>query len=65
MSTNDRPHDMPRTVNQNMADKEYMQSRMRPCHDCKKPTWDFRCPACQAKWRNKYGVSPMINDAEE
>lgn len=65
MSTNDIPHDMPRTANSNMTDKEFMKSRMRKCHDCQTLTWDYRCPACAQKWRSKHGVSPLINDAEE
>lgn len=65
MSTNDIPHDMPRTANSNMTDKEFMKSRMRKCHDCPTLTWDYRCPACAQKWRSKHGVSPLINDAEE
>lgn len=29
---------------------------MRACHDCKKPTRDFRCPACRLKWGKKNGL---------
>lgn len=29
----------------------------RRCHDCGKPTPDYRCPACLAKWRRKHGVA--------
>lgn len=28
----------------------------RKCHDCGKPTDDYRCAECKAKWRAKYGV---------
>lgn len=28
----------------------------RKCHDCKRPTNNYRCPACLSKWRAKYGV---------
>ena len=28
----------------------------RLCHDCKKPTSDYRCPSCLKKWRIKNGV---------
>lgn len=30
----------------------------RKCHDCGKPTNDYRCYKCLAKWRIKHGVSP-------
>lgn len=60
-----KDHGYYREAEARQKEKDFLESRKRPCHDCKKPTWDYRCPACQAKWRNKYGVSPMINDAEE
>ena len=28
----------------------------RRCHDCGKPTSDYRCPACRRKWQIKHGV---------
>lgn len=28
----------------------------RKCHDCGKPTWDYRCPECLKKWRAKNRV---------
>lgn len=31
-------------------------SGSRRCHDCGKPTTDYRCPQCLAKWRHKNGV---------
>lgn len=30
----------------------------RKCHDCGRPTPDYRCAHCLSKWREKYGVSP-------
>lgn len=30
----------------------------RPCHDCGKPTTDYRCMACRRKWATKHGISP-------
>ena len=30
---------------------------MRKCHDCKKPTTDYRCSKCWAKLRAKHGYS--------
>ncbi len=29
----------------------------RKCHDCKRPTSDYRCPRCLRKWRIKHGVA--------
>lgn len=29
---------------------------MRSCHDCGRPTPDYRCPACRRKWQIKHGV---------
>ena len=34
----------------------------RRCHDCGKPTTDYRCPACLKAWRLKNGV-PLDGDA--
>ena len=28
----------------------------RECHDCKKPTTQYRCPQCHEEWRRKHGV---------
>lgn len=28
----------------------------RVCHDCGRPTTDYRCEACLGKWRKKHGV---------
>lgn len=28
----------------------------RVCHDCKRPTSDYRCPTCLARWRARHGV---------
>lgn len=60
-----KDHGYQREAEAQQKDKDYIKSRMRKCHDCQKPTWDYRCPKCQAKWRSKHGVSIMINDAEE
>lgn len=38
---------------------------MRRCHDCGRPTPDYRCPKCLAKWRQRNGValtSPKEDD---
>lgn len=31
---------------------------MRRCHDCGRPTTDYRCPACWARLRSRGGYSP-------
>lgn len=31
-------------------------SGARACHDCGKPTSDYRCRACLEAWRRKHGV---------
>lgn len=35
----------------------YVPVSRRRCHDCGKPTSDYRCPDCLLKWRRKHGVS--------
>ena len=37
---------------------------LRRCHDCGKPTADYRCPRCLAKWRAKHGVGPSAQEDE-
>lgn len=29
---------------------------VRACHDCGRPTTDYRCPVCQKKFRQRHGV---------
>lgn len=29
---------------------------MRPCHDCGRMIWDYRCPECWAKLRRRRGL---------
>lgn len=31
---------------------------MRRCHDCGRPTTDYRCPRCWARLRSRGGYSP-------
>ena len=38
---------------------------MRKCHDCGKPTPDYRCRACLAKWRQAQGVARDATDDYE
>ena len=37
----------------------------RKCHDCGKPTFNYRCSACWEKWRAKYGVIPDVLDEDD
>lgn len=36
----------------NQLDNQFL----RRCHDCGKPTTQYRCPECTKKWRLKNGV---------
>ena len=38
---------------------------LRKCHDCGRPTTDFRCPSCRAKFRAKHGLAPMRSVFDE
>ena len=42
-------------VNNSVPPKRVIHSRV--CHDCGKPTSDYRCPKCLRKWRIKHGVA--------
>lgn len=35
---------------------------LRFCHDCKKPTTQYRCPACQLAFKRKYDITESILD---
>ena len=39
---------------------------MRRCHDCGRPTTDYRCPACWARLRSRGGYAPKdeVSDAD-
>lgn len=37
----------------------------RRCHDCGRPTDDYRCPVCLRKWRQKNGVSESAYGIDE
>lgn len=37
----------------------------RKCHDCGRPTDDYRCPVCLRKWRQKNGVSESACGIDE
>jgi len=34
----------------------------RKCHDCGKPTYNYRCDKCLKKWRERWGVGSGIVD---
>jgi len=36
----------------------------RRCHDCGKPTTNYRCPKCLSAWRRKHGISENIREEE-
>jgi len=36
----------------------------RRCHDCGKPTADYRCAKCRALWRKKHHVQPSAVEEE-
>lgn len=44
---------------------KYMPLDVRKCHDCGKPTPDYRCPACQAAFREKNNVTWSDTVADE
>ena len=33
------------------------ETASRACHDCGRPTTDYRCPACRAAFRQRHGVA--------
>lgn len=47
-----------------MSRERYLKERttsqvklsVRKCHDCGKPTTDYRCSSCRDKWRKRHGV---------
>ena len=43
-------------------DAAYVPISRRRCHDCGKPTSDYRCADCLFKWRKKHGVSMNVDD---
>lgn len=40
------------------------ETASRACHDCGRPTTDYRCPACREKFRQRYGVSTNADCGE-
>jgi len=46
------------------AKEKPLQVGMRHCHDCGKPTTDYRCPKCLSAWRRRHGISENIRGEE-
>ena len=40
------------------------ETASRACHDCGRPTTDYRCPVCQKKFRQRHNVSPEASCPE-
>jgi hypothetical protein len=38
---------------------------LRKCHDCGRPTTDFRCPSCRNEWRVRNGLAPVRSVYDE
>jgi hypothetical protein len=47
------------------ANAEYLERQKRKCHDCHRPTWNYRCAECDAKHKKKHGVTGSANDYGE
>ena len=48
-----------------VQEPEVPRTRKRKCHDCGRPTYDFRCPACWAKLRRELDCTiedELLND---
>ena len=41
------------------------ETASRACHDCGRPTTDYRCPACRAAFRQRHGASEHPGCGEE
>lgn len=56
---------MPVRDERKLALAEKRGQALRKCHDCGRPTVDFRCPPCRAKWRAKNGLAPIKSVFDE
>ena len=55
----------PRGSGDELQSKKYDTPRpKRKCHDCGKPTDDYRCPECRRKWRLKNDVMLADNGGD-
>lgn len=37
---------------------------VRRCHDCGRPTYNYRCQDCLTRWREKHHVSLSVEDED-
>ena len=47
------------------ANVAYLEKQKRACHDCGRPTWNYRCHDCDTKHKKKHGVTGSANDYGE
>lgn len=56
-------------TNYDLSDKkvnaDYLETQKRKCHDCGRPTWNYRCRECLAKHHKKHGVTETATDHGE
>ena len=44
--------------------EEALAQGLRPCHDCTRPTANYRCPFCLVRWRKRHGICELDVIAE-
>ena len=54
----------PRRVDVSDLEKYGTLQPSRRCHDCGRPTDDYRCPACRGIWRRKHSVATVENGGD-
>ena len=42
-------------------ESNFRKASQRSCHDCGKPTFNYRCDDCWEKLRNNYNYTPEID----
>ena len=47
-----------------MTKRKHEKLSMRVCHDCGRPTTDYRCADCREKFRQRHNVSPEASCPE-
>lgn len=57
-----------KNVKNNLTNKPYspvksLKTKQRRCHDCGRPTNNYRCSACWQKIRKKYGVTQQDQES--
>ena len=48
----------------NESANTYIKMKKRRCHDCGKPTYNYRCDKCREKWQRSHNVSLSSSDFE-